>query len=74
MLMRKFLLRLKKAHIPFAICATVASQYAAIAALKGSQDCVAEFKQHYLKARNLMCERLDKLNRFFNMLNLMAHI
>jgi len=48
-----------------AICATVASQYAAIAALKGSQDCVAEFKQHYLKARNLMCERLDKLNSVF---------
>ena len=61
----EILAQIKKAHIPFAICATVASQYAAIAALKGSQDCVAEFKQHYLKARNLMCERLDKLNSVF---------
>ena len=61
----EILAQVKKAHIPFAICATVASQYAAIAALKGSQDCVAEFKQHYLKARNLMCERLDKLNSVF---------
>jgi len=32
--------QIKKAHIPFAICAPVASQYAAIAALKGSQECV----------------------------------
>ena len=59
------LAQVKKAHIPFAICAPVASQYAAIAALKGSQNCVEEFKQHYLKARNLMCERLDKLDSVF---------
>lgn len=57
--------QVKKAHIPFAICAPVASQYAAIAALKGSQDCVKEFGQHYLNARNLMCERLDRLNSVF---------
>ena len=57
--------QIKKAHIPFAICAPVVSQYAAIAALKGSQDCIAEFKEHYLKTRNLMCERLDTLNETF---------
>ncbi len=57
--------QIKKAHIPLAICAPVASQYAAIAALKGSQDCIKEFSSHYLKARNLMCERLDILNSVF---------
>ena len=57
--------QIKKAHIPLAICAPVASQYAAIAALKGSQDCIEEFRQHYLKARNLMCERLDRLDSVF---------
>ena len=57
--------QVKKAHIPFSICAPVASQYAAIAALKGSQDCVEEFRKHYLKARNLMCERLDRLTSVF---------
>jgi len=57
--------QIKKAHIPLAICAPVASQYAALAALKGSQDCITEFKLHYLKARNLMCERLDLLNSVF---------
>ena len=57
--------QIKKAHIPLAICAPVASQYAAIAALKGSQECVKEFRLHYLNARNLMCERLDKLDSVF---------
>ncbi len=57
--------QIKKAHIPFAICAPVVSQYAAIGALKGSQDCITEFREHYLKTRNLMCERLDTLNEIF---------
>jgi len=57
--------QIKKAHIPLAICAPVASQYAAIAALKGSQVCIEEFSSHYLKARNLMCERLDMLDSVF---------
>ncbi|MCK4357875.1 MAG: pyridoxal phosphate-dependent aminotransferase [Candidatus Cloacimonetes bacterium] len=57
--------QIKKAHIPFAICAPVVSQYAALAALKGSQDCVKEFGVHYLNTRNLMCERLDKLSFIF---------
>ncbi len=58
--------QIKKAHIPFAICAPVVSQYAAIAALKGSQNCIKEFKNHYLNTRNLMCERLDNLGSVFD--------
>ena len=57
--------QITKAHIPFAICAPVVSQYAALSALKGSQECVATFREHYLSARNLMCERLDRLNSVF---------
>jgi len=57
--------QIKKAHIPFAICAPVASQYASIAALKGSQECVEEFRLSYLKSRDLMCERLNKLDSYF---------
>jgi aminotransferase len=41
------------------------SQYAAIAALTGSQNCIKEFKKHYLNTRNLMCERLDALSEIF---------
>ncbi len=59
------LLQIKKAHIPFAICAPVVSQYAALAALKGNQDSVEKFRQEYLNARNLMCERLERLNSVF---------
>ena len=55
-----------KAHIPFAICAPVVSQYAALGALQGSQDCVSDFRDHYLSARDLMCERLDKLSSVFD--------
>ena len=57
--------QITKAHIPFAICAPVVSQYAALGALQGSQECVANFKEHYLLTRNLMCERLDQLNSVF---------
>jgi len=57
--------QITKAHIPFAICAPVVSQYAALAALQGSQDCIAEFREHYLSTRNLMCERLDTLSSVF---------
>ncbi|MCF7809562.1 aminotransferase class I/II-fold pyridoxal phosphate-dependent enzyme [bacterium] len=55
-----------KAHIPFAICAPVVSQYAALGALQGSQSCVSDFREHYLAARNLMCERLDRLSSVFD--------
>ena len=57
--------QITKAHIPFAICAPVVSQYAALGALQGSQDCVSEFREHYLTTRNLMCQRLDDLSSVF---------
>ena len=58
--------QISKAHIPFAICAPVVSQYAALAALQGPQDCVVRFREHYLSTRNLMCERLDRLSSVFD--------
>ena len=57
--------QITKAHIPMAICAPVVSQYAALAALQGPQDCVAEFRQKYFAAREVMCERLDRVADFF---------
>jgi aminotransferase len=57
--------QITKVHIPFSICAPVVSQYAALTALQDSQDCIIEFRNHYLSARNLMCERLDCLNHVF---------
>jgi aminotransferase len=57
--------QINKAHIPLAICAPAVSQYAALAALKGPQDCVAAFREHYRSARDLMCDRLDRLSSVF---------
>ncbi len=62
----KLVPQIMKAHIPFAICAPVVSQYAALAALTGPQDCVKTFRQHYLATRNLMCRRLDALSSVFS--------
>ena len=58
--------QITKVHIPFSICAPVVSQYAALAALDSLQDCVREFRNHYLSMRNLMCERLDRLKHIFS--------
>ena len=57
--------QITKAHIPLAICAPVVSQYAALAALKGPQECVDRFKEHYKTTRDLMCRRLDGLPAVF---------
>jgi aminotransferase len=57
--------QIKKAHIPLAICAPVVSQYAALAALQGSQQCVMDFREHYHRNRDLMCELLDRLSHVF---------
>ncbi|HEC87282.1 MAG TPA: aminotransferase class I/II-fold pyridoxal phosphate-dependent enzyme, partial [Thermoplasmatales archaeon] len=62
---RAIIPQISKVHIPFAICAPVLSQYAALAALTGPQDCVSRFRQHYLEMRNLMCERLDRVSSVF---------
>lgn len=57
--------QIQKAHIPFGICAPVVSQYAALAALNGPQDCISEFRAKYLSLRNLVCKRLDDLSSIF---------
>jgi aminotransferase len=55
-----------KAHTPMTICAPVVSQYAALEALRGPQDCIREFHSHYLEWRDLMCDRLDNLPSVFS--------
>ena len=57
---------IKKAHIPYAICAPVISQYAVLEALKGPQNCVKEFREYYQSARDLMCQRLDEMSDVFS--------
>lgn len=61
-----WIFQITKTHIPFAICAPVISQYAALAALTGPQDCVEEFRTHYQKMRDVMCERLARMPDLFS--------
>ena len=58
--------QISKTHIPFSICAPVVSQYAALEAMLGPQDCVKEFRRHYQKTRDLMCRRLDRMPQIFS--------
>jgi len=62
----EWIAQIGKAHIPLCICAPVVSQYAALAALTGPQDCVAGFRLNYQKTRDLMCRRLDRLPEVFS--------
>jgi aminotransferase len=55
-----------KAHIPLAICAPTVSQFAALAALEGPQGCVGEYRDHYRRTRDRLCERLDALDHVFS--------
>jgi len=48
-------------HHGLAICAPAVSQHAALAALRGPQDCVEEARRTYDQRRQIMCEALDAL-------------
>ncbi len=55
-----------KVHDAMMICAPAISQKAAIAALKGSQDCVKKLVTILTKNRNLMCAELDSLSEYLS--------
>lgn len=55
-----------KVHDALAICAPAISQKAAIAALKGPQDCVRDLKDRLARNRELMYSKLDELSDFFS--------
>ena len=52
---------LTEVHHGLTICAPAVSQYAALAALQGSQDCVASMRETYDQRRKLMCRALDEM-------------
>ncbi|MFH1583398.1 MAG: pyridoxal phosphate-dependent aminotransferase [Candidatus Falkowbacteria bacterium] len=55
-----------KVHDCLVTCAPVISQFAAMGALEMGDGDVADFKVHYNRRRNLICSRLDKLNKFLH--------
>ena len=71
--------QIMKIHDAAAICAPTLSQYAALAALQGPQDCVDEIRRALKRRRDLTCARLDRMNQVFDYVKpqgayyLMAH-
>jgi aminotransferase len=58
--------QIMKVHDATAICAPTPSQFAALAALEGDQECVAVMREELIKRRTLCCARLDKLKDYFS--------
>ncbi len=58
--------QIMKVHDATAICAPTPSQFAALAALDGDQECVAEMRDALVKRRTLCCVRLDRLQKYFS--------
>jgi aminotransferase len=50
-----------KVHDAFVICAPTLGQLAVLAALRGPQDCVAQFREGFARRRDLICKRLSQL-------------
>ena len=55
-----------KIHDATVVTAPAISQHAALAALRGPQDCVEEFRSELAQRRELMCRRLDGLQQMFS--------
>jgi aminotransferase len=55
-----------KVHDLMVTCAPVISQYAAMGALEMGEGDIKEFRKKYLKRRDLICSRLDKLKHIFS--------
>jgi aminotransferase len=57
--------QIMKVHDATTICAPTPSQFAALAALEGNQECVAAMRDALVRRRTLCCSRLDRLSDYF---------
>lgn len=55
---KRLITHIFKVHDTMVTCATAASQYAALAALRGEQDIVQEYKQAYERRRQIVLEEI----------------
>lgn len=63
---RKVAQEILKVHDSLVTCAAVVSQYAAIAAFEEAENFIKNNFNLYLDRRDLICQRLDRLNEFFS--------
>ena len=59
---KNLITHLGEIHHGFAICAPAVSQHAALAALKGSQECVTDMRKIMEERRDILCRGLDEIN------------
>jgi aminotransferase len=62
----KIIKEIIKVHDSLVTCAPVVSQYAAMGALEMGEKDLEIFNKKYKKRRELMCSRLDKLDKIFS--------
>lgn len=62
---KKWMEQIMKVHDATAICAPTPSQFAALAALNGDQQCVSVMQDKLVERRKRCCARLDKLHKYF---------
>ncbi len=55
-----------KVHDSLVTCAPVISQYAAMGALEMGEKAILKFNKSYKERRNLVCARLDRLEKIFS--------
>jgi len=63
---REWMEQIMKVHDATAICSPTPSQIAALAAMDGDQQCVAEMQRALAERRAICCERLDRLRDYFS--------
>lgn len=63
---RPWMEQIMKVHDATAICSPTPSQFAALAALDGDQQCLTVMRDELIQRKKLCCERLDKLHKYFS--------
>ncbi len=63
---RRWMEQIMKVHDATAICSPTPSQFAALAALDGDQQCLTAMRAELVKRKALCCARLDRLNAYFS--------
>jgi len=63
---QKWMEQIMKVHDATAICSPTPSQFAALAALDGDQECVTVMRDALIERRTRCCARLDKLSKYFS--------
>lgn len=60
------IMEMLKVHDSIVICPATLSQFAAVEALNGPQDCVHEFQEELSERRKIFCELISKENDLFD--------